>query len=309
MSDPFKTPYIPHVELENLPSTVTRLETNEGSYVYVVGTAHFSKESCEDVAKTINVVQPDIVLLELCASRSGILKYDEEELLREADSVDFAKLRAAIRQHGVVTGLMSTLLLVMSAHITKELGMAPGGEFRAAVAEARHISGCKILYADRPIQITLKRAMASLSLWQKIKLAWHLVTFNEPITKEDVEKCKDKDLLAQMMEQMTGEFPDLTKVFVNERDAYLAHTFQKAAQPVHSRLTGGKEPVIAVGVVGIGHVQGIKKNWNKEIDVRPLCSIPPPSVGSRLAGLGMKFGFYGICLYGLYKVGKSFKMF
>ena len=157
MLDPFKTPYIPHVELENLPSTVTRLETNEGSYVYVVGTAHFSKESCEDVAKvmqssavdfqwkfpnsfhflqkTINVVQPDIVLLELCASRSGILKYDEEELLREADSVDFAKLRAAIRQHGVVTGLMSTLLLVMSAHITKELGMAPGGEFRAAVAE------------------------------------------------------------------------------------------------------------------------------------------------------------------------------
>ena len=54
-----------------------------------------------------------------------------------------------------------------------------------------------------------------------------------------MEKCKDKDLLAQMMEQMTGEFPDLTKVFVNERDAYLAHTFQKAAQPVHSRLTGG----------------------------------------------------------------------
>ena len=30
---------------------------------------------------------------------------------------------------------MQVLLLSMSAHITKELGMAPGGEFRAAYQE------------------------------------------------------------------------------------------------------------------------------------------------------------------------------
>ena len=34
-----------------LPDTVTKLETPEGCKVYVVGTAHFSKESQEDVAK------------------------------------------------------------------------------------------------------------------------------------------------------------------------------------------------------------------------------------------------------------------
>ena len=38
-------------------------------------------------------------------------------------------------QSGVVGGIMQLLLLSMSAHMTKELGMAPGGEFRQAVKE------------------------------------------------------------------------------------------------------------------------------------------------------------------------------
>ena len=34
-----------------LPDTVTKLDTPEGCKVYLVGTAHFSRESQEDVAK------------------------------------------------------------------------------------------------------------------------------------------------------------------------------------------------------------------------------------------------------------------
>ena len=40
-----------------LPDTVTKLETAEGCKVYIVGTAHFSKESQDDVAK-VSVVCP-----------------------------------------------------------------------------------------------------------------------------------------------------------------------------------------------------------------------------------------------------------
>lgn len=35
----------------------------------------------------------------------------------------------------MVNGLMYILLLNMSAHFTRELGMAPGGEFRRAMTE------------------------------------------------------------------------------------------------------------------------------------------------------------------------------
>ena len=38
-----------------LPDTVTFLETPGGGKVYVVGTAHFSKESQEDVAKVSHI--------------------------------------------------------------------------------------------------------------------------------------------------------------------------------------------------------------------------------------------------------------
>ena len=99
---------------------------------------------------------------------------------------------------------MYLLLLSMSAHLTKELGMAPGGEFRRAFREAHSVPGCLVHLGDRPINITLKRALGSLSIWQKIKLGFNILTSKDSITKEDVEKCKQKDLLESMLEEMAG---------------------------------------------------------------------------------------------------------
>lgn len=50
----------------------------------------------------------------------------------------------------------------MSAKLTKELGMAPGGEFRRALAEASKIPNCNVHLGDRPINITLQRAIKGL---------------------------------------------------------------------------------------------------------------------------------------------------
>lgn len=41
----------------------------------------------------------------------------------------------SVRQNGLMSGLMQILLLKVSAHITEQLGMAPGGEFREAFKE------------------------------------------------------------------------------------------------------------------------------------------------------------------------------
>ena len=41
-------------EVTDLPETVTKLTTSDGCIVYLVGTAHFSKESQDDVAKVCN---------------------------------------------------------------------------------------------------------------------------------------------------------------------------------------------------------------------------------------------------------------
>lgn len=50
----------------------------------------------------------------------------------------------------------------MSAKLTKELGMAPGGEFRRALAEASKIPNCSIHLGDRQINVTLQRAIKGL---------------------------------------------------------------------------------------------------------------------------------------------------
>jgi hypothetical protein len=64
-------------------------------------------------------------------------------------------------------------------------------------------------------------------------------------------------------------------VFVTERDLFLAHSLQVAADsiPMHAmpgRVGEGADPVVVVGVVGIGHVPGILSNWGKvtQDDVR-----------------------------------------
>ncbi|XP_062860834.1 traB domain-containing protein [Trichomycterus rosablanca] len=261
----------------NLPETVTRLSTPDGSVVYLVGTAHFSDSSKNDVATTIRAVQPDVVVVELCQYRVSMLKMDEKTLLREAKDINLEKVQQAIKQNGMMSGLMQILLLKVSAHITEQLGMAPGGEFREAFKEAGKVPFCKFHLGDRPIPVTFKRAIAALSLWQKARLAWGLCFLSDPISKEDVEKCKQKDLLEQTMSEMIGEFPALHRTIVAERDIYLTHTLRQAARCVESPPNGQKVPAVVVGVVGMGHVPGIEKNWDKELNIHEIMSVAPPS--------------------------------
>nr|SVE79662.1 EOG090X0AQH [Daphnia magna] len=298
----------PEVEqLMKLPETVTQLTSKDGVKVYLVGTAHFSQESQEDVAKTILMMRPRVVVVELCVSRLNILRFDEQTILEEAKNLNMEKVRSTIKQYGAVQGALYLLFLSTSAHLTRQLGMAPGGEFRRAYHEARNVHGCRIHLGDRPIHVTLHRALAALSLWQKAKLVWHLLLNRGPISAEEVERCKQKDLLEEMLEEMTGEFPPLSRVFVQERDLCLAHSMQLAAADAASEARSNgqlNEPPTVVGVVGIGHVAGISRYFEKvsESDVKKVMSIPPQTMASRVFVVSFKLSVLGLVCYGCYKV-------
>jgi pheromone shutdown protein TraB len=51
---------------------------------------------------------------------------------------------------------MYLFLLHFSEKLTKELGMAPGGEFRRAYQEAKNVPGCVVQLGDRPINVRSK---------------------------------------------------------------------------------------------------------------------------------------------------------
>lgn len=290
---------IPELPLdEGLPSTVTVLDAPDGGKIYVVGTAHFSLQSQEDVSRVIREVKPHIVMVELCEQRTNILLLDEEVILRESKNINIKKIRATMAQNGVFNGLMYILLLNMSAHITRELGMAPGGEFRRAMAEAKKIPNCIVQLGDRAIDITLHRAIASLTWRQTFRFVWHLLTSNQSISIEEVEKCKQKKMLEDMLEEMTEEFPALKRVFVVERDMYLCHSLQVAA------LQPRREPCRIVGVVGIGHVAGIIEHWGKinPQDIPPLLQVPPVSMSTRVIRVSVRVACVGALLYAGYKL-------
>ena len=61
-----------------------------------------------------------------------------------------------------------------------------------------------------------------------------------------MEKCKDRDLLENMLAEMAGEFPALSRVFVAERDLFLAHSLQLAAEGPGA---GGGNVVAVVGLL------------------------------------------------------------
>lgn len=290
---------------KNLPDTVTHLKTN-GVNVYLIGTAHFSVESQKDVAFVIRNVRPSGVVVELCESRVHILKHDEKTLLEEAKDINIQKVRNVIRSNGFFNGMFYILLLNMSAKLTKELGMAPGGEFRTAMKEAQKIPNCLVHLGDRDVNITLQRAIRGLSLWQTMKLIWKLCSFDENITKEEVEQCKQKDLLEELMKEMAGEFPAFGEVFVNERDLYLCNSLHMAASCSKNiaqahKVTG---PTNIVGVMGIGHCAGVTKHWNRPgliEEIPRIMIIPRAPLSTRIFKNTVKYGTLSLIGYGLYR--------
>lgn len=287
---------------KNLPPTVTLLYNEFGSKVYIVGTAHFSRESQDDVSLVIRNVQPDVVMVELCAARVHMLNHDEKTLLEEARDINFAKIRSITKSNGLVNGLFYILMLNMSAKITQDLGMAPGGEFRRAVEEMRSLPNPVLHLGDRSINVTLQRAFNGLSFWQTVKIVSKLLFSNKTITKEEVEKCKQKDLLEELMEQMAGEYPVFRDVFVSERDLYLCHSLTIAATPKIDS-NGKHHPVTVVGVVGIGHCAGISKNWGNidESKLPAILCVPPAHLSNRIVKFTIKYGMLALIGYGIYK--------
>ena len=71
----------PQSDSLQLPSRVTHVRVDEKD-VYLVGTAHVSKDSVEDVRTTIEQVRPDVVCIELCKARHQAITQADNLVLR-----------------------------------------------------------------------------------------------------------------------------------------------------------------------------------------------------------------------------------
>ena len=98
-------------------------------------------------------------------------------------------------------------------------------------------------------------------------------------------------------------------MLVEERDTFLAHSMRVAVEgpwrvAPQNDDGGAAEAPIVVGVVGIGHVQGIIKKWDTvtQDDVAEVVKIPEASRSLRLTRLALKSSFVLLSIYGGYRI-------
>ncbi|CAN4094173.1 unnamed protein product [Withania somnifera] len=256
--------------------------------VYVVGTAHVSAESCQEVEAVIKFLKPEVVFLELCSGRVGVLTPQNLKVPTMGEMVEMWKKKQN------PFGILYSWFL---AKVASKLEIFPGAEFRVAYEEAMKYGG-KVILGDRPVQVTLRRTWAKMPLWHKTKLVYSLLFQAVFLPKpEDLVKMlkemDDVDMLTLVIQEMSNQFPTLMETLVHERDQFMSSMLLKVAREHNS----------VVAVVGKGHLPGIKKNWKQPIEVKELLSIPSPkplisvtkivtTLGAAVAGVAIISGIY-----------------
>lgn len=228
--------------------------------IYLLGTAHVSKQSVDDVKKLARDIEPETICVELCASR--------HQVMTQQDAWQKMDIYRVVKENKSLFLLAQLGLSTFYRKIGEKLGVRPGAEMLEGVQQAEKL-GAELVLADRDVNITLKRVWGALSLWSKLKLLGHLVMsmlYQGNIEAADIEKLKSKDQLQVVMDEFAGSFPQVQKTLVDERDQYLAHKISNAPG---TRI---------LAVVGAAHVPGIKKYLDQRVDVARLTSIPKPPV-------------------------------
>ncbi len=229
----------------------------ENKEIILLGTAHVSKESAQLVKDVIEEEKPETVSVELCESRYQAIR--QKEMWQDTDIVK------VIREKKTFLLLANLLLASFQKRIAKKLNIKPGQEMIQAIETGEAI-GAKIHLADRDIRITLSRTWRTMGLWSKFKLFFQLILSIgevDEISEEDIEKIKQEDVLETLLADVGKSLPVVKDILIDERDRYLAHKIKTAP--------GNK----IVAVVGAGHVPGIKKYWNADIDMKTLDHLPP----------------------------------
>lgn len=137
--------------------------TEDGS-VHVVGTAHVSEQSVEEVEEVIEEERPDVVAVELDEGRYRQMKGEQPDDLDASDLL-----------HGntVFQFLAYWMLSYVQSQLGDEFDIDPGAEMMAAVDTAEAL-GVSVALVDRDIQVTIQRFWARLSLREKLRLVGEL---------------------------------------------------------------------------------------------------------------------------------------
>ena len=252
----------------------------------LIGTAHVSEKSVTEVRDTIRKLEPDIVAIELCRARYDSLKGNVQE-------TNQLPIKEILTEGKVYFYLVNWLLAYVQKKIGEDMGVKPGSEMLAAIAEAE-ASGARVALIDRDIQVTLQRFWGRMKFLEKIKMLGSLIGGLIGIGKGvdiDIDQMTQEDVVTALVSELREFAPTAAETLIDERDAYLAGSILKVA-------AGGNKTIVAV--VGAGHKPGIinyLKNPKSIPALSTLIEIPKKRIGelvklSVLEYLVLRFWFF-----------------
>jgi pheromone shutdown-related protein TraB len=246
--------------------------------IKIIGTAHVSQDSVDEVTAAIDEYTPDVVAIELDPSRFAALK----KQARDPTVNDVLEVK------NFNSLLVQWLLAYLQRKIGLDVGVEPGAEMKAAIVEAEK-RNIPIALVDRDIRITLLRFWNSLGILEKIRMAWALIVSIAEIDggeEIDIEALKKQDVIDMVMEEFRKFSPNGARALIDERDAFIAHqlVLLKAQRPEGKILA----------VIGAGHRKGISAYLENPETLPPFDALtrePKSFPWAKVFGFGVTFLF------------------
>ena len=247
-----------------------------GKEIVLLGTAHVSQQSCEEVKVAIAEKKPDCVAIELDEQRYASI--NDSEAWKNLDIIK------VLREKKGFLLLANLVLSSFQKRMGANVGVKPGDEMRAGIDAAKELNiPCEMV--DRPIQTTLRRAWAKNSGYGKIKLLSALLASaasKEEVSGEEIETLKNKSEMDGMMSELAEYMPGVKEVLIDERDFYLAAHIWEAVQK--------DERKSVIAVLGAGHLPGVQAHLEKiaagqeNTDTTEINSLPEKKAGAKIVG-------------------------
>lgn len=268
------------------------MEVKINDNIILIGTAHISQDSVDEVRKGIETYKPDIVAVELDKRR-------HDTLTRKVEWEN-TPVSSLIKSNNAYFMLAQTFLASVQRRLGEEYGVEPGSEMVAAMQEAEkyHLA---IALVDRDITITLKRAWRTMGIREKFRVFWEFLKAmigydEEELDELDLKELMKQDVISQMMEEFSTIAPSAAEALIHERDQYIA-------QRIFDESKKGR----VLAVVGAGHLKGIQQQLEKKdesVDLSKLEQIPKKRISvTKIVEVIIPVIFFGVIGWIIYSTG------
>ncbi|MDR2856210.1 MAG: TraB/GumN family protein [Methanomicrobiales archaeon] len=253
--------------------------------ITIIGTAHVSQKSIDEVTAAIHEIQPDVVAIEL----------DQGRYLGMKRQLENPSVESVLENKNFNQLLVQWVLAYIQRKIGMDVGVEPGADMKAASQEADQL-GIPLALIDRNIGITLNRFWLSMSIFEKMKMFYALATSLAADDLEDgidIDDMTKDDVVSLAMEEFHKFSPRGAQALIYERDAYMAHHIIQLAER-HEKI---------IAVVGAGHKKGIETYLADPKTLPPLSDLTEMKKG---APWGKVLGGVVIALFALLLLAIAF---